>query len=412
MTNEPHGGERAGLPFASAEEQFRLLMEEVTDYSIFFTDPENRLVTWNAGAERILGWTESEIVGRNARLIFTPEDREKGDPEREIGTAAAEGRAVNERWHVRKDGSRFWGSGIVTALRDEAGGELRGFCKVMRDLTERKRWENELQAALAKQSHVVDTLQTSLLMVPPPDIFPGITVKPLYESASDDALIGGDFFDVFAVADGQVALAVGDATGKGLEAATYTAEVKFALRAYLRESPSPADALRRMNSFLVEKERLDPMHLGGSYVALALSVVDTRAAEVCCAWAGIEPPFLVPVGGGEPVPLLECGGPLLGIDAGSEFHEQRVLLGPGDVLAMSTDGLTEARTRQDGKSRDFFGYDGLMRAVREEVERHPTSLGDAGVAVAQRAREFAGGTISDDVCLLLARRVGGHGLTA
>src|SRR5688500_6620029 len=115
------------LSFASPDEQFRLLMEEVTDYAIFFTDPERRIVTWNTGAARILGWTEDEIIGQEARIIFTPEDRAKGDPEREIGTAEAEGRAINERWHIRKDGSRFWGSGIVTALRGDTG-ELRGFC--------------------------------------------------------------------------------------------------------------------------------------------------------------------------------------------------------------------------------------------------------------------------------------------
>ena len=378
-------------------------MEEVTDYAIFFTDAQRRIVTWNAGAERILGWTEAEIVGEYARIIFTPEDRAKGEPEREIGTAEARGRAVNERWHVRKDGSRFWGSGIVTALRDGAG-ELRGFCKIMRDLTERRRWEEKLRKALDTQSRVADTLQHSLLMVPPPDTFPGITVKPLYESASDDALIGGDFFDVFAAEEGKVALVVGDATGKGLDAATYTAEVKFALRAFLREYPSPAIALKRLNAFLADRERLDPLHLGGSYVALAVCLVDTHTGALSCAWGGIEPPFILRKGTGEVVELLACGGPLLGVDAESEYDEQRDSLGDGDVLAMSTDGLTEARRwTQDGQNREFFGYEGLVRSVREEVAGHPASLGDAGLAVARRARDFAGGSVNDDVCLLLAR---------
>jgi len=280
-------------PFASADEQFRLLMSAVTDYAIFFTDPERRVVTWNAGAERILGWTEAEVTGQDARVIFTPEDRQEGEHEREFTTAATEGRALDERWHLRKDGSRFWGSGIVTALHDEHG-ELRGFCKILRDLTERKRWEEEMKAAHDRHSQVAETLQASLLMVPPSDIFPGITVKPLYESASDDALIGGDFFDIFAVREGLVGLVVGDATGHGLEAATYAAEVKFALRIFLRESVSSAAALRRLNGFLVEKQRLDPLHVGGFYLALAVCVVDTRAGgAVYSACAGIEPPFVL-----------------------------------------------------------------------------------------------------------------------
>ncbi|MES2463989.1 MAG: PP2C family protein-serine/threonine phosphatase, partial [Armatimonadota bacterium] len=98
----------------------------------------------------------------------------------------------------------------------------------------------------------------------------------------------------------------------------------------------------------------------------------------------------------------ESSGPLLGALASSEYREQQVMLREGDVLAMSTDGLTEAR-RGRGRNMEMFGYEGLVAAVREEVTAHPASLGDAGIAVAERAREFAEGRINDDVCLLLAR---------
>ncbi|MBC8136335.1 MAG: SpoIIE family protein phosphatase, partial [Fibrella sp.] len=366
-------------PFVSVAEMFYLMMDAAKDYSIFFTDPQERIVFWNAGAERIMGWTEDEIVGRDARVIYTPEDHAKGDPERELAIAAAEGTATNERWHVRKDGSRFWGSGIVNALRDEAG-ELRGFCKIMRDLTERRRLEEELKAALDKQNRVMETLQNSLLMVPPPDAFPGLAIKPLYESASDDTLVGGDFFDTFALAEDTIALVVGDATGHGIEAVMYTSEVKFALRVLLREYPNPAVAMERLNAFLVDKTRLDPSRTGNSYIALAVCVVDTRAQELSCAWAGIEPPFVLRADTDEVTELMECGGPLLGVDVGVEYRAQRVSLGVGDVLAMSSDGLTEARRRNNQGRIEFFGYDGLTAAVREEVARHPSSLGDAGVA--------------------------------
>ncbi|RYG94092.1 MAG: PAS domain S-box protein, partial [Alphaproteobacteria bacterium] len=376
-TNNPR--QKGETPFVSPEEQFRLLMESVVDYSIFFTDPNGYVITWNTGAERILGWTEAEIVGQDARAIYTPEDRAKGNDRWEFTTATFDGRVLDERWHLRKDGSRFWASGILTALKDDASGELIGYCKILRDLTERKRAEEELLAAHNRHRRVADTLQHSLLLMPPDDVFPGITVKALYQSASDDALIGGDFFDIFAVEENKVALVVGDATGKGIEAATYTAEVKFALRVFLRESASPATALRKLNMFLTEKERLDPWHVGGSYVALSVSLVDTKEADVCCAWAGIEPPFVLRAATGEVLELMECGGPLLGMDAGSEYREQQVTLAEDDVLAMSTDGLTEAR-RGTSKRRELFGYDGLTTAVREEVARHPASLGDAGVA--------------------------------
>jgi PAS domain S-box-containing protein len=133
-----------------SEERFRLLLENVKDYAIFFLDPEARIVGWGAGAEEILGYQEAEILGKSGSIIFTPEDRERGDDHKELTKAVTEGRAENERWHVRKDGSRFWGSGIVTALRDESG-QLQGLTKIMRDLTSRKLAEDERSQLLASE---------------------------------------------------------------------------------------------------------------------------------------------------------------------------------------------------------------------------------------------------------------------
>jgi PAS domain S-box-containing protein len=134
----------------TSEERFHLLLENVKDYAIFFLDTEQRITRWNLGAERILGYQEAEILGQSGSIIFIPEDRQQGADKREIEKAEVEGRAENERWHVRKDGSRFWGSGIVTRLRDETG-QLRGFAKIMRDITERKQAEDERNELLARE---------------------------------------------------------------------------------------------------------------------------------------------------------------------------------------------------------------------------------------------------------------------
>jgi PAS domain S-box-containing protein len=125
-----------------SEEQYRLLVESAQDYAIFTLDPRGCVVTWNSGGERITGYSPEEIIGREGAILFTPEDRARGVPEQEIRTAAAHGRAEDERWHIRKDGTRFFASGVVMALAD---GEMRGFAKVMRDITERKRMEEELR---------------------------------------------------------------------------------------------------------------------------------------------------------------------------------------------------------------------------------------------------------------------------
>ncbi|MDQ3916983.1 MAG: PAS domain S-box protein [Acidobacteriota bacterium] len=120
-----------------SEELFRFMVESVRDYAIFAISPEGRIVSWNTGAELIFGYREEEAVGRGADIIFTREDRERGAPEEELRKAAAEGRAEDERWHLRRDGTRFWASGMVTPLLDREG-DLRGFVKVARDQTKRK----------------------------------------------------------------------------------------------------------------------------------------------------------------------------------------------------------------------------------------------------------------------------------
>jgi PAS domain S-box-containing protein len=117
-------------------------IEDIRDYAIFLTDADGIVTNWNIGARHILGYSEEEIIGKDASKFFTPEDRAKDIPAKELATAAMEGRAEDERWHMRRDGSRFWASGVVTPVRDGAG-ELIGFCKVMRDMTERNRLTEE-----------------------------------------------------------------------------------------------------------------------------------------------------------------------------------------------------------------------------------------------------------------------------
>jgi len=144
-----------------SEKRLRLMVESVKDYAIFATDAEGRISTWNAGAERVFGWPESEILGQNASVLFTPEDRAGGIPEQELSTALLNGRAEDERWNERKDGSRFFASGIVTPVYDE-NGTHSGFTKVARDITERKRTEEVLREADRKKDEFLAMLAHEL----------------------------------------------------------------------------------------------------------------------------------------------------------------------------------------------------------------------------------------------------------
>lgn len=130
-------------------------MDAARDFAIFAVEPDGTILTWNPGVKNITGYDEHEFVGGNCEMLFTPEDREAGAPEHERETARREGLCLDERWHLRKDGERFWGSGYMHALRDERGG-LVGFAKIVRDMTAQKRYEEDLKERVRAhtRSHV------------------------------------------------------------------------------------------------------------------------------------------------------------------------------------------------------------------------------------------------------------------
>jgi PAS domain S-box-containing protein len=127
-----------------SEERFRMLVDGVQDYAIFMVDPQGRVASWNAGAERTKGYRADEILGRHIAVFYPPEDVAAGKPQRDLERAQAEGRAEDEGWRVRRDGRRIWATVVLTALRNAAG-DLLGFSNVTRDLTERIRAREELR---------------------------------------------------------------------------------------------------------------------------------------------------------------------------------------------------------------------------------------------------------------------------
>jgi PAS domain S-box-containing protein len=137
-----------------SEERFRLLVEGTIDYAIFMLDPSGAVISWNAGAERINQYRADEIIGKNFASLFTKEDVKQGKPARMLKTAEKMGRSEDEGWRLRKDGSKFWVHSVITPLRD-AEGNLRGYWKIIRDLTERKRTEEKFRDLLESAPEAV-----------------------------------------------------------------------------------------------------------------------------------------------------------------------------------------------------------------------------------------------------------------
>lgn len=143
LQQKAHAYER-GAALRQTEERFRLLVEGVQDYAIYSLDVNGTITSWNAGARRIKGYTADEIMGQNFSRFYTPEDAQRGLPARVLQTARNEGHYEGEGWRVRKDGSRFWSNVVVTPLRDETG-NIIGFSKITRDMTERKALLDRIQ---------------------------------------------------------------------------------------------------------------------------------------------------------------------------------------------------------------------------------------------------------------------------
>lgn len=362
---------------------------------IITMDHEGRIVEFNPAAERTFGYRREEAIGQEmARLIIPPALREQHRTGLARYLATEEGPILGSRieiYGLRKDGTEF--PVELTVMRIPAEGSPL-FAGHLRDITERKQTEARLEAMYARERGIAETLQRSLLITPPEDAFPNLSVTTRYESALDEAAVGGDFFDVFAIREGTVALVVGDVSGKGLGAAARTVELKYALRAFLRSEPFCARAMQRLNRYVADLQHLDKPG-AGTYVALVAVVVETATGETQICRAALEPPLLVRANG--ELRSIETGGLPLGVDPEEEYRHETLLLAPEDVLVLFTDGITEAR-----RNNTFFGYEGVVESIRRSTDRSPDALAQA---LLDATHDFAGGPLRDDACLLLAQRL-------
>ena len=156
--------ERIEAALRDSEERHRIWVKAVKDFAIFLMDEEGRITSWNEGGERLTGYLADEVIGRSYARLFIPQDQDADMPRLELETAAATGSANDENWIQRKDGSRFWASGFNTALRDDDG-KLRGYVKIIHDLTERKLFEDRLRNHAAELSEAARRRDQFLAML-------------------------------------------------------------------------------------------------------------------------------------------------------------------------------------------------------------------------------------------------------
>ncbi len=375
-----------------SEARFRLMVDEVKDYAIFLLNGQGDIVTWNIGAEHILGYEEREMLGTPGSRIFLPDDRQQKVPEQELRTAWETGRVENERWYVDKNGTQFWANSVITALWNDD--TLIGYVGILRDTTEQKTTRESLQTAYQREQHITQVLQSPLTKAITNEALLGISIATHYEPTLAEADVGGDFFDAFPLLDGRVVLAVGDASGKGLGAALRAMHVKELLRAAFSfvEDSSPAYIVTRLNKYLCAGS--EKFESDFDFVTLALVVLDPVSGRGVFLCAGCEPPVIIRLNGGaEP---LQLPGTPLGVTAETGYIDSSFVLAPGDILVMVTDGITEAR-----RGKEYLEYAGMVRLAQQGASL--PALEDMCTAILEGARRFAEGRFRDDVCMLIAR---------
>ncbi len=355
-----------------ANQRTTTMMESITD-GLIAVDRNWRIIYVNHQALELARRASQDTVGRNLWDVYP--DLANTDAEAAIRSSMSTGVAV--QFEAADALMPEWAD-----IRAYPSGD--GLALYFADIGDRKRAEKSLVEAYRQQQQIATTLQRALLAIDNPAIR-GVSIEPYYRAAYAEALVGGDFYDVFEPAPGLLGIVIGDVAGKGLAAATRTAFVKSTLRAFAYEDPSPSSVLSRLNR-VVTKETQD------GFVTLLYGVLNTDLREFVFANAGHEPPlWLIP--DGPEVQDLEKPGIVLGILPEVSYEQFRIAMDCGHRLFFYTDGLTEARGE-----RGFYGIDRLRSAFLEM--QRPTAA-DTLSAVIEEVNTFAHGEIRDDVAAVL-----------
>ncbi len=292
---------------------------------------------------------------------------------------------------------------------------------MMRSETEDKPWLWQITQGGVLEDYIVpddattrmgNVLRRALLLNPPDASLPGLAVSVTYAPVCiEQGPVGGDFFDAFTLPgdSNEVALLMGDMTGKGVEVAVHIAAVKFALRAFLRAScknglPCPGETLAQMNDFVCHAQMLDGWE-PSALVSVALVIINTVTGLGRFALAAAEAPLILPDGQKLDNENVYHGVPL-GAFADQQYKVSSLQLPIGAILLLLTDGLAEARspTRTPTGKLVFLGCEGVARLTEKEPDMKEKNLSKLGRELLEQTRTYAGGRLSDDACLLLARR--------
>ena len=310
-----------------SEQEFRLLFESVKDYAIYSTALDGTIEKWNAGATALFGFESVDMVGHNYAELFSSDDRASGAPAQELAAASTEGSTLVERWMTRKDGTQFFGSGKLSQLNPDPDGSARGYVKITHDMT-------EMHAALEHERKWSATFQRAVLPASLPMIT-GLYCDAIYEPGSEDAQVGGDWYDAVRLPDGRILVAIGDVSGHGLDAAVVVGVIRQIVRGIAQLHADPALILDAADQALA-------LEYPDTYVTAWVAVLDQVMHTITYACAG-HPPALLIGAAGALRELNEDHGLPVGLRGGRLGLSHTVPWSDDDTLVLYTDGLIEAK---------------------------------------------------------------------
>lgn len=376
----------------ASEQRFRLLVENVPDYSIVMLDPEGMIKSWNTGTERLYGYRSEEVIGRSFINFFQSEDQRSGRAARLFEEARAKGHVRFEAWRVRKNGSRFYADVAITALRDEQG-KLLGFSKVLHDLTERKRVETELRRVNtqleARQKEIEEELQLAARvqqsLTPRNLTWGGIAVEAFYAPVRT---IGGDFGLVMPRAD-ELSLMVCDVSGHGISSALVANRIYTEAVALIEQGLGLPATLRHLNRFVMK-------NLGSANFYFTMAAVRLARSGNKLEFSGAGHPPAIMVQRDQCPRLLESQSTVLGLleDAVNGNATTELLTQAGDRVVIYTDGFTECFNSRD----EMLGIKGFAAIVGESSK---FSLPDMRQEIIDRVAAWRGGPPADDLSLVI-----------
>ena len=357
------------------------------------TTPEGTIVKVNRTFLTWTGYERDELVGRRSFAQLLTAGGRLYHETHYAPLLHMQGRAREIALDiVRADGARL--PALVNSVleRDRAGRPVVIRTAVF-DATERREYERELlrakrqaEESAAQARLLARTLQHTLIPPTPPEI-PDLDVAAAYRPAGTGEEVGGDFYDVFQIGPGDWAVAVGDVRGKGVEAAVVTALARYTIRGAAVRHARPSQVLEALNRVLLQDET-------DRFCTVAfLRLRQAEGVWTACVGSGGHPLPLLARGGDDPVPLVAPGS-LLGVLETTEFHDAEVVLSPGDVVVLYTDGVTEGR-----RGQDLFGESRLKAAIRA----HARSARSLTEGILQEVLRFQAGDPRDDIALVTVR---------